>query len=150
MTRVRMKLGATASDPVVWGEPANVRYFFPSATPVASGVASIVPRNRPAGRRRMYPGDPGFAVKGGTRSVLRNPGMSYGRTQPGRAFQLAMLDATGAVLEKRQFTTNASCAKIWSAIVAAGSTMAGATLVYYSQAGGVHKYVKATAPAGGA
>jgi hypothetical protein len=146
VTRVKMNLGTPASPVYVWGEPANVTYFFKTATPATVGVASIVTRNRPSGRRRMYPGDPGFAVKGGTRSVLRNPGASYGRTQPGRAFQLAMLDQQGNILEKRQFTTNVSCAKIWSEIVKGGPTMAGATLVYYSQSGGVHKYVKASPP----
>jgi hypothetical protein len=144
MTRKRMKLGATATDPVIWGEEANVKYFFPTATPVVAGTASVVSVTRPAGRRRMYPGDPGIAFKSGQRQVLKSPGMSYGRTQPGRAFQLAMIDATGAILEKRQFTTNASVSKIWSALKTTQGTMPGAELVFYTQAGGVHRLTKTT------
>jgi hypothetical protein len=140
-----MKLGTTASDAVIWGEPANVKYFFPTATPVAPGVASVKAVTRPAGRRRMYPGDPGIAVKTGQRQVLVSPGMSYGRTQPGRAFQLAMFGPDGAILEKRQFTTNNSVAKIWSALVATKATMPGVSLKFYSQAGGVHELLKTAA-----
>jgi hypothetical protein len=126
--------GVTASK--VWGDTDFLRKFVPTATANPSTIAVSVTRNVKDHRRSAYPGDPGYAVKGGVRKALNRVPSKGGGSLPGRSFRMALLKADGSPDPENthQFSYQGSFANLW-ANIDAGSTV---RMILYSPSNRPH------------
>jgi hypothetical protein len=136
---------APGKDVFVYGLEGNVEYFFGPSTLVAAAGPSEATTSVAGGRVRRYPGDPGFNRAGHTRKYLKDPGVRYGQGVPGRSFVVANWDASGNLLEKRQFSSNSSVRELNALLRArfiATATL-GKTMKHYAKNGGIHTFERA-------
>jgi hypothetical protein len=114
--------GVTASK--VWGDTQLLRKFVTAAAATPSVAATPVTRTVKDHRRSAYPGDPGYAVKGGSRKALNKIPSKGGGSLPGHSFRMALLKADGTPDPENthQFTYQGSFTNL-RANIDAGSTV---------------------------
>ena len=98
----------TDVDLFVYGEEANLEYFFGALEPLAAQAASNQTVSVGSHSRKRFIGDTqGHTVSSHSRVILVDPGAKNGNSLPGKPFVCQELDENGDVPEDgelRQFT----------------------------------------------
>ena len=98
----------TDVDLFVYGEEANLEYFFGALEPLAAQAATNKSVSVGSHARKRFIGDTqGHTVSAHSRTILVDPGAKNGNSLPGKPFVCQELDENGDVPENgelRQFT----------------------------------------------
>lgn len=132
----------------VFGLEGNVEFFFgPAEESVAAGPSEAT-KTMPGGKRRMYPGDPGYNRAGYSAKYLKDPGVRYGQGVPGRSFSVACWDAQGAFIQRRRFSSTSSVRELNAKLLAhfLATPGLGKIMKHYSKGGGVHTFRRPAGP----
>lgn len=126
----------------VYGLEGNVEYMFGSAALVSAAGPSEAEKTITGGKRRMYPGDPGYNRQSHARKYLKDPGVRYGQGIPGRSFIVANFNAEGVLIQRRRFSSNSSVREL-NALLRThflATPAMGKIMKHYAKAGGIHTF----------